>query len=195
MSRRWHLDLDAFVLPRENKDVYLVMLIDEASRFVVGFGLYPRITVTLVLKLLRSALASHGAPREILLNRGFLYVAQQWQRRLHEELEKHGIALVVARPWRPQGIGMCERFWTKVLRECLVRPVSLDLAHTRRRLASFIGDYNHHRGHRPLGGLAPAARFYGAAQPCNPSAVSESTAEAAASAQSAADGSKEVDDE
>jgi transposase InsO family protein len=160
MSERWQTDLFTFVLKRQNRRVYLVVFLDDDSRFVVGFGLLPAVSTALVLEVLRSAIASYGAPRKVLTDRW--YMERCVTSRFSKELNKHGIEQVVAHLKGPQPIGKCERLWRSVRRECLERTVLGDLADARRKLSSFFNYYNFNRVHRSLGGLAPADRFFSA---------------------------------
>jgi len=162
-SELWQTDLFTFVLKRQNRRVYLVAFIDDHSRFVVGFGLHASASTELVLEVLRSAIASYGAPSEILTDNGPQYVAWRGKSKFGKEMEKHGIKQVVARPKRPQTLGKAERLWGTLWRECLERAVFLDLEDARRRVAFFFDHYNFHRPHRGIGGLVPADRFFSAA--------------------------------
>ena len=190
MSKRWHLDLFALSVAPKNRRVFLVLLVDDDSHFVVGFGLYRRMSAARVLRVLRTAIASYGAPRELLLDHGLHYELRpgQGQRRIITELWAHGVKPVVANASHAQVLGKCERVYGTVLRECVGRTALQDLVDARRRLASFFRHYNDQRCHRSLGGgLAPADRFLGAAQSGNPSLIVQEP--------SAPDIEQEVDDE
>ena len=80
------------------------------------------------------------------------------------ECEKRGIKQVVASPRRPQTLGKIERFWGTLWRECAQAAIFLDLEDARKRIGLFIDHYNFQRPHQGIDGLAPADRFFGAAQ-------------------------------
>ena len=61
-------------------------------------------------------------------------------------------------PGKPQQKGFVESSNGKLRDECLNAEVFDSLAHTRKMLALWRHDYNHHRPHSSLGGLTPAAR-------------------------------------
>ena len=162
-NQLWQTDLFTFVLKRQNRRVYLVAFMDDHSRFIVGYGLHASQSSALVLEVLRAALASYGAPEEILTDNGSQYVTWRGKSAFTKELEKRGIRQIVAAPRRPQTLGKIERFWGTLWRECLEAAVFLDLGDAQRRIGLFIDHYNFQRPHQGIDGLMPADRFFGAA--------------------------------
>jgi transposase InsO family protein len=162
-NQLWQTDLFTFVLKRQNRRLYLVGFLDDHSRFVVGYGLHASASTALVLEVLRAAIASYGAPEEILTDNGPQYVTWRGKSQFSKELEQQGIRQIVSRPKHPQTLGKVERFWGTLWRECLQRAVFLDLEDARRRIGLFIDHYNFQRPHQGVDGLAPADRFFEAA--------------------------------
>jgi transposase InsO family protein len=162
-NQLWQSDLFTFILKRQNRRVYLVAFLDDHSRFVVGYGLYASSSSALVLETLRAAIASYGAPQEILTDNGPQYVTWRGRSAFTRELDKHGIKHLVATPRRPQTVGKIERFWGTLWRECLEAALFLDIEDARRRVGLYIDHYNFHRPHQSADGLVPADRFFGAA--------------------------------
>ncbi len=162
-NQLWQTDLFTFVLKRQNRRVYLVGYLDDHSRFVVGYGLHASQSAALVLEALRAAITNYGAPAEVLTDNGSQYVTWRGKSAFARELEKRGIAHVVARPRRPQTLGKIERFWGTLWRECVEAAVFVDLEDARRRIGHFIDHYNFHRTHQGIDGLVPADRFFGSA--------------------------------
>ena len=162
-NQLWQTDLFTFVLAAQNRRVYLVAFMDDHSRFLVSFGLHASQSTALVLEVLRAGITSYGAPREVLTDNGAQYVTWRGKSRFTKELEKRGIAQVVARPRHPQTLGKIERFWGTLWRECLEAAVFIDLADARARIGHFIDWYNFRRPHKGIDHLAPADRFFGAA--------------------------------
>jgi transposase InsO family protein len=159
----WQTDLFSFVLKRQNRRLYLVAFMDDHSRFITSYGLHASQSAALVLEVLRTALASYGAPKEILTDNGAQYVTWRGKSQFTKELEKRGIKQIVARPRRPQTLGKIERFWGTLWRECIESSIFLDLADARHRIGLFIDYYNFQRVHQGIDGLIPADRFFGAA--------------------------------
>ena len=162
-NQLWQTDLFTFILKRQNRRLYLVAFMDDHSRFIVGYGLHASQSAPLVLEVFRAAIASCGAPQEVLTDNGAQYVTWRGTSLFARELQKRGIQHIVASPHRPQTLGKVERFWGTLWRECLDTAVFLDLEDARRRIGHFIDYYNFQRPHQGLDGLAPADRFFGAA--------------------------------
>jgi transposase InsO family protein len=162
-NQLWQTDLFTFVLKRQNRRVYLVAFMDDHSRFLVSFGLHASQSTALVMEVLRAGITSYGAPREVLTDNGAQYITWRGKSQFTKELEKRGIAQVVARPRHPQTLGKIERFWGTLWRECLEAAVFIDLADARARIGHFIDWYNFRRPHSGIDSLAPADRFFGAA--------------------------------
>jgi transposase InsO family protein len=162
-NQLWQTDLFTFVLKRQNRRLHLVAFMDDHSRFLVGYGLHASASTSLVLEVLRAAIANFGAPEEVLTDNGPQYVTWRGKSQFTKELEQQGIRQVVARPRRPQTLGKIERFWGTLWRDCLQRAVFLDLEDARRRIGLFIDHYNFQRPHQGLNGATPADRFFHAA--------------------------------
>lgn len=162
-NQLWQTDLFTFVLKRQNRRVYLVAFMDDHSRFIVGYGLHASQSTALVMEVLRGAIASYGAPQEILTDNGAQYVTWRGKSLFTKELEKRGIRQIVAAPRRPQTLGKIERFWGTLWRECLEAAVFLDMADAQRRIGLFLDWYNFQRVHSGIDGLVPADRYFGAA--------------------------------
>jgi transposase InsO family protein len=158
----WQSDLTSFVLARCRQPVYLVVFLDDYSRFVVSWALAYQAKSELVLEALRSAIVRFGAPQEVLTDQGRQYYAWRGKSAFQKLLGREGIAHVVARAHHPQTVGKCERLWETVECEFWARRMPQDLEEARERFVHFVAHYNFHRPHQALGGLVPADRFFGA---------------------------------
>lgn len=159
----WQTDLFTFVLKRQNRRVHLVGYMDDCSRFLVGYGLHASASGALVRETFEAAIASYGAPGEILTDNGSQYVTWRGKSAFAKLCERRGVKQIVARPRRPQTLGKIERFWGTLWRECLEGAVFVDLEDARLRLGHFVDHYNFHRTHQGIDGLVPADRFFAAA--------------------------------
>src|SRR6185312_4150052 len=155
-NQLWQTDLFTFVLKRQNRRVYLVAFLDDHSRFIVGYGLHASQSTALVLEVWRAAIASYGAPEEVLTDNGTQYVTWRGKSAFAKDCEKRGVHQIVASPHRPQTLGKIERFWGTLWRECVETAIFLDLGDARQRIGLFIDSYNFSRPHQGIDGLTPA---------------------------------------
>jgi len=162
-NQLWQTDLFTFLLKRENRRVYLVVYLDDHSRFIVGYGVWASAGGALVREVLEAAIANFGAPEEVLTDNGPQYVTWRGTSAFAKLLERRGIRHLVARPRRPQTLGKTERFWGTLWRECVEAAVFLGLDDARRRVGHFIDHYNFQRPHQGIEGLVPADRYFAAA--------------------------------
>jgi transposase InsO family protein len=162
-NQLWQSDLFTFLLKRENRRVYLVVYLDDHSRFIVGYGVWASAGGALVREVLEAAIANFGAPEEVLTDNGPQYVTWRGTSAFAKLLERRGIRHLVARPRRPQTLGKTERFWGTLWRECVEAAIFASLDDARRRVGHFIDHYNFQRPHQGIEGLVPADRFFAAA--------------------------------
>jgi transposase InsO family protein len=161
-NQLWQTDIFSFTLKRQNRRLYLVVFLDDNSRYVVGYGLHASMTGALVIEALKSAIGSYGPPEEVLSDQGPQYNTWRGKSRFTKELERLGIRHILARARHPQTLGKTERFWGTLWRECVSAAVFLDVEDARRRVGHFIDHYNFQRTHQGIDGLVPADRFFGA---------------------------------
>jgi transposase InsO family protein len=158
----WQIDIFTFKLKRMYP-VYLVGMIDDHSRYLVGHGLYRQQSAEAVLEVVKGAIGQWGAPREILSDNGRQFAAWRGQSQFQKVLQRQGIAHVRSAPHHPMTLGKIERFWKTIWTEFLEDAVFASFADARQRLDHWIGYYNHQRPHQGIDGLCPAERFYGVA--------------------------------
>ena len=163
-NQLWQSDLFTFSLKRENRKIYLIVFLDDHSRFVVGHALQSTATGALAREALESGIVAFGPPEEVLTDNGPQYRSWRGKSAFTKHLEKRGIRHILARPRHPQTVGKTERFWKTLWTECLESAICRDLADARTRVGHFIDYYNFQRTHQGIGGLVPADRFFGAEQ-------------------------------
>jgi transposase InsO family protein len=159
----WQIDIFTFQLKRLYP-VYLVGIIDDHSRYIVGHGLFRQQTAEAVLEVVKGAVGQWGAPREILSDNGRQFAAWRGETRFQKVLKRQGIGHVRSAPQHPMTLGKIERFWKTIWKEFLEEAVFASFADASQRLAYWIAYYNHQRTHQGIGGGCPADRFYGLAE-------------------------------
>jgi putative transposase len=111
----WHADWTLL----EGKG-WLIAYIDDASRFVTGYGLFPEATSQHSVEVLEGAIAKYGKPASILTDRGIQFYAQEAGDRLRgltafeKYLIEHDIRHILSRVNHPQTNGKVERFFGTV---------------------------------------------------------------------------------
>ncbi|THF72458.1 DDE-type integrase/transposase/recombinase [Cohnella fermenti] len=89
----------------EKKPVYLVLFIDDATRFVVHGAFYDSLEQSIVEDCFRQAIAKYGVPEAVYFDNGKQY-RTKWMNRTCAKL---GIRLLFARPYAPESKGKIER--------------------------------------------------------------------------------------
>jgi len=159
----WQIDIFTFHLKRMYQ-VYLVGIIDDHSRYLVGWGLFRQQSADAVLEVTKGAIGQWGAPREILSDNGRQFVAWRGESRFQRVLKQQGIGHVKSAPQHPMTLGKIERFWKTIWQEFLCEAQFASFADACQRIDHWIRYYNHQRPHQGIGGACPADRFYGLAQ-------------------------------
>jgi transposase InsO family protein len=159
----WQTDLFTFVLKRQNRRLYMVVFMDDHSRFIVGWGLFSSPSTEWVAGVLKEAVASCQAPLELLTDNGPQYVTWRGASKFAGVCRELGVKQIVARPRRPQTLGKVERFWGTMWREFLAGAIFEDGHDARHQMGLFIDAYNFDRPHQGMDGATPAERYFGQA--------------------------------
>lgn len=144
--------------------VYLLMLLDDFSRFIVGWRLLEETSTDAVVALVQEAMDRHGKMEEILSDRGFIFYSWRGINRFERYLEEESIHHTHARPHHPQTLGKIEALNQRIQKELLRRETFGSVAEARTAIGKWVEMYNNRRTHQGLGGfLVPADRFHGRA--------------------------------
>jgi putative transposase len=112
----WHTDW-TFI---EGREGWLIAYLDDASRFVTGWGLFPEATSQHSVDVLKEAIRRHGKPASILTDRGIQFYANESEERekgatvFERFLVGNRIRQVLSRVMHPQTNGKVERFFRTV---------------------------------------------------------------------------------
>ena len=140
----------------ENKKrkTYLIAFIDDHSRLVPHGEFYLSESLESYLKSLESALSTRGMPRKIYTDNGAAFRSHH----LEHVTACLGIALLHARPYKPQGKGKIERFFRTVRSEFLPYFKGSTLFELNQVFCIWLNDIYHSRNHSSTG-QTPFARF------------------------------------
>lgn len=131
------------------KKTYLIGFLDDATRVVPYAAFMHSENTVSYLSVFKQALMRRGIPERLYVDNGSAFRSRQ----LSLVCAKLSIALVHARPYRPQGKGKQERWFRTVRMQLLSRLAPDDLASLdalNRRLWGWVEGEYHHSPHRGL---------------------------------------------
>lgn len=85
--------------------VYLIMIIDDASRLIVGYDFFFEDNAINMQQVLKSAIKKYGIPKQLYVDNGSPYKNEQ----ISLITGRLGIRLIHAKPYSPTGKGKIER--------------------------------------------------------------------------------------
>jgi transposase InsO family protein len=142
---------------------YLSTILDDYSRYVIGWKLCGTMRAEDVTDTLDIALAASGCgsakvvhkPR-LLSDNGSSYIAGD----LAEYLKGKGMKHIRGAPMHPQTQGKIER-WHQTLKNRILLENYFFEGELEAAIAAFIEHYNNHRYHESIGNLTPADVYFG----------------------------------
>lgn len=154
--------MDILELRINKAGVYLILLMDDWSRFILGWKLLEKTSADDVTDLVAKAVRRYGRPEEILTDRGFVFYSWRGINRFEKYLEAAGIDHTHARPHHPQTLGKVEACNRRIRNE-LFRQHRFSTVHEADgAVRKWVSHYNYERPHQGIGGLlVPAERFHG----------------------------------
>jgi transposase InsO family protein len=157
-NQMWQGDIFTFRLG--GRYAYLVGMIDDYSRYMVGLELYRSQTADQVIEVYRRAVGEYGVPKEVLTDRGRQYTNWRGTTRFERELVKDRVKHIKSQAHHPMTLGKIERFWKTIYEEFLVRSQFGSFEEAQERVRYWVKYYNHKRPHQGIGGLFPADRYF-----------------------------------
>jgi transposase InsO family protein len=157
-NQMWQGDIFTFRLG--GRYAYLVGMIDDYSRYMVGLELYRSQTADQVIEVYRRAVGEYGVPKEVLTDRGRQYTNWRGTTRFERELGKDRVKHIKSQAHHPMTLGKMERFWKTIYEEFLVRSQFGSFEEAQERVRHWVKYYNHKRPHQGIGGLFPADRYF-----------------------------------
>lgn len=115
----WHVDWYEMKDPRW-KGMQLIVYEDDASRFIVGYGLFMNATSKHAVEILKEAAAKHGKPKSVLSDRGVQFYANESEARekglteFEIHLMSNHIKHIVGRVNHPQTNGKVEKLFDEI---------------------------------------------------------------------------------
>jgi len=142
---------------------YLVTVMDDYSRFILGWKLQKDMTASSLIEVIQQAVDTTGmtdVPIEdrarLLSDNGSGYVSRAFR----DYLNLVGIRHILAAPFHPQTNGKVERYQQSLKRQVNQLPYELP-SDLEKAIEDFVDYYNYRRYHKALGNVTPADVLYG----------------------------------
>ena len=139
------------------QQVYLVTILDDATRYMLHAQFYPVLDQTIVQESLRIAMLKFGLMESVFFDNGAQY-RTKWMRRACGKL---GIRLLYARPYSPEATGKPEKFNRLV--DNFLAEAALEKPKTLKTLNElfdvWLTECYQNKPHTALGGKTPQAVF------------------------------------
>jgi putative transposase len=133
---------------------YLIAFIDDHSRLIPYAQFYLSEKLASFLDVFEKALLKRGLPRKLYVDNGAAYRSKH----LEHITASLGIALIHARPYKPQGKGKIERFFRTVRMQFLAEVGQMSLDELNGAFELWIREVYHQRVHSGTG-KKPLDRF------------------------------------
>ncbi len=139
------------------RKVYLVSLMDDASRLITHCAFCLGETALDIEGVLKQAVLKRGRPKKLVVDNGAAYRASS----LQGICARLGIALIYCRPYMPESKGKLER-WHRTLRAQFLTEVDctqLTLEQLNAKLWAWVERHYHCNEHSGLNGQTPIIRY------------------------------------
>jgi transposase InsO family protein len=158
-NQLWHMDFVQRYINRAK--VYVLILQDDCSRYVVGWGVAEGELSEVVIESFETATELHGRPEMVMDDEGSAFWAWRGISRFTTLLTEMGIEQIAAK--HKEWNGKVERLNATLHKELFDARKFDTVSEMRRGLAEYLHWYNHQRTHQALAGglLVPADRYYG----------------------------------
>ncbi len=131
------------------QQVYLVVMLDDTTRFVLHGAFYASLDKSIVTDCFRQAVQKYGVPEAVYFDNGSQY-RSKWIARTCSKL---GTRLLFTKPYSPEAKGKVERFNRTV--DSFLSEVAIDKPQTLERLNEqfqvWLSECYQHRAHSALG--------------------------------------------
>lgn len=140
------------------KKVFIIALIDDASRFITGADVFLNDTFVNLMSVMKSAVSKYGRPKVWNFDNGSAYKNKQ----MELLAARTGSAINYCKPYTPTAKAKIER-WFRTLKDQWMSTLDMGQIHSleelRASLDAFVDAYNH-TPHASLSGKSPSDRFF-----------------------------------
>ena len=146
---------DITYIPTPGGHVYLVAILDWASRKVLSWRLSNTLSTHFCIEALDEALACYGKPEIFNTDQGCQFTSEAFTQRLKDS----GIAISMDSKGRCLDNIIVERFWRSLKYEMIFLQEFRTMAELRVRIARYVTFYNQERPHQSHSYETPAAVY------------------------------------
>jgi putative transposase len=154
-NHAWASDLT--YIPMKRGFVYLVAIIDWATRRVLAHRVSISMTTDFCVEALEEAIAQYGPPEIFNTDQGSQFTSEEFTR----VLRAHDIKISMDGKGRWVDKVFVERLWKSVKYEHVYLHAYESVDEAKRKLASYFTFYNSGRPHSSLGGMTPDTAYFG----------------------------------
>lgn len=148
---------DISYIPMKRGFVYLVAILDWATRKVLAHRVSISMTVDFCLEALAEAIANYGRPQIFNTDQGSQFTSDEFT----QMLKDHDIKISMDGKGRWVDNVFVERLWKSVKYEHVYLHAYDSVGEARQQLASYFAFYNSRRPHSSLGGITPDTAYFG----------------------------------
>ena len=154
-NHAWATDIT--YIPMRRGFVYLVAIIDWATRRVLAHRVSISMTPDFCVEALEEAIAKYGAPEIFNTDQGSQFTCDDFT----DVLKAHHIRISMDGKGRWIDNVFVERLWKSVKYEHVYLHAYESVAEARQQLTSYFTFYNTQRPHSSLGGTTPDTAYFG----------------------------------
>lgn len=161
----WHLDFIGPFETAQKQKYYVLLVIDDHSRFLIDLYVTNSLETKEVTQRLALLFYMRGKPQKIMTDNAKTFVSA-WEEENHQFkkfLEDHGIEHVTIQPYYPESNGKAEAAVKIVKKEAIIpfikENINWNPIQLQQLLMKFIKYYNFDRLHGGIGWETPAVKY------------------------------------
>jgi putative transposase len=154
-NQAWASDIT--YIPMKRGFVYLVAIIDWATRRVLAHRVSISMTADFCVEALQEAIAKYGTPEIFNTDQGSQFTSDDFT----AVLQAHGIRISMDGQGRWIDNVFVERLWKSVKYEHVYLHAYESVAEAKQQLTGYFTFYNTRRPHSSLGGITPDTAYFG----------------------------------
>jgi transposase InsO family protein len=153
----WQIDGTQVTLT-DGSVAWVIDILDDHARFAIGATASRRFTATTAWRAMETAIAEHGAPRQLISDNGVQFISRDGHKPVHfqQRLAAMGIRQLSSRPAHPQTCGKLERYHRTFKDFYADHGPATTIDELQALCDRFRWHYNHQRPHQGLNHQLPA---------------------------------------